>query len=180
MDNTSKQSDLSKTIREYVKHWKLFLLSFFVCGVVAVAYLLIKNPEFEISANVLIKEDSKSGGMGGMASALMKNFAFSDVLGNVGGGVVDDELEIIVLISILIYCLDNLTFCNRFRTEYSLIVIGQTCKNLIRATIYQADESNPFFFIVLESYNVGLKFYRAFQYMLFLGHVTLLLFLFLS
>ena len=95
MDNTSKQSDLSKTIREYVKHWKLFLLSFFVCGVVAVAYLLIKNPEFEISANVLIKEDSKSGGMGGMASALMKNFAFSDVLGNVGGGVVDDELEII-------------------------------------------------------------------------------------
>lgn len=88
------QSEFSKVLRNYIKNWKLFVLSFVLCGAVAVAYLLIKNPEFQISANILIKEDNKSG-MGGMASAMMKNFAFSDIVGNVGGGVVDDELEVI-------------------------------------------------------------------------------------
>lgn len=94
------QSELKTLVNTYLKNWKLFAVSFVVCVGLAGAYLLIKNPEFKINANVLIKEDSKSGGMSGLAASMMKGMAFGDML-SVGGGVVDDELEVISSYSIL-------------------------------------------------------------------------------
>lgn len=94
-----KQSEFVTLMKSYLKNWKLFLLSFIVCVGLAGAYMLIKNPEFKIAANILIKEDSKSGGMSGMASQMMKGMAFGDML-SVGGNGVDDEVEVVSSYSI--------------------------------------------------------------------------------
>lgn len=92
--NSLPQSELITIVRSYIKNWKLFLASFIVCLGLAGAYILIANPEFKIAANILIKEDSKGGGMSGIAASMMKGMAFGDML-SVGGGVVDDEVEVI-------------------------------------------------------------------------------------
>lgn len=98
--NSIQQSDFVELIRKYIRNWKLFVLSFVCCIGLAVAYLVLKNPEFKMEANVLIKEDSKSG-MSTMAATMMKGMpGFGDML-NVGGGTVDDEVEVIGSYSIL-------------------------------------------------------------------------------
>lgn len=100
MSNSYKQSNIVELVVSYVKHWKLFVLSFVICVGLAGGYILVKNPEFRINANILIKEDSKSG-MSGLASSMMKTgIPFGDVL-SVGGSAVDDEIEIINSYSIL-------------------------------------------------------------------------------
>ena len=100
MSNSYKQTNRVALGVSYVKHWKLFVLSFVICVGLAGAYILVKNPEFRINANILIKEDSKSG-MSGLASSMMKTgIPFGDVL-SVGGSAVDDEIEIINSYSIL-------------------------------------------------------------------------------
>lgn len=95
--NSYKQSGLVFLLTDYIKNWKLFALSFVLCIGLAGLYLMLKNPEYKVNANVLIKEDSKSGGL---ASAMMKSVPFGDVL-SVGGSVVDDEIEVISSYSIL-------------------------------------------------------------------------------
>jgi uncharacterized protein involved in exopolysaccharide biosynthesis len=90
------QPEILRLIKLYRKNWKLFLLSMAGCLALAVAFLLIKNPTYGISAAVLIKEDSGSGGadMSSMASSMMRGFAYGDLLG-LGGGAVDDEIVIL-------------------------------------------------------------------------------------
>lgn len=102
-----KQSEFVTLIKTYIKNWKLFVLSFVICVGLAGAYLLIKNPEFKIAANILIKEDSKSGGMSGMAASMMKGMAFGDML-SVGGSAVDDEVEVINSYSIIYKAVEEL------------------------------------------------------------------------
>ena len=98
--NSLQTPELVELVRKYIKNWKLFVISFVCCVGLAGAYLLIKNPKFKMVANVLIKEDSK-GAMGGMAASMMKDMGgFGDMLG-VGGGSVDDEVEVISSYSIL-------------------------------------------------------------------------------
>lgn len=93
------QSGIVSLIKSYIKNWKLFVLSFVVCVGVAGLYLVIKNPEFKINANILIKEDSNRSGISGMAASMMSSIPFGDVL-SVGGSAVDDEIEIISSYSI--------------------------------------------------------------------------------
>lgn len=95
--NSYKQSGMVSLLIDYVKNWKLFAISLVVCVGLAGLYLIVKNPEFKVNANVLIKEDSKSGGL---AASMMKSMPFGDVL-SVGGSVVDDEIEVISSYSIL-------------------------------------------------------------------------------
>lgn len=98
--NSLQQSEFVALVKVYIKKWKLFVLSFVVCLGLAGVYLTVKNPEFKSAANILIKEDSKSGGMSSLASSMMKGVAFGDML-SVGGSVVDDEIEVISSYSIL-------------------------------------------------------------------------------
>lgn len=95
--NSYKQSGIVSLLIDYVKNWKLFAISLVVCVGLAGLYFIVKNPEFKVNANVLIKEDSKSGGL---AASMMKSMPFGDVL-SVGGSVVDDEIEVISSYSIL-------------------------------------------------------------------------------
>ncbi len=89
------QPELLRLLKLYRKNWKLFVLSMVGCLGLAVAFLLIKNPTYDMSASVMIKDDSGGGvDMSSMASSMMRGFAYSDLLG-VGGGAVDDEIVVI-------------------------------------------------------------------------------------
>lgn len=103
----AKKSELTALVKSYIKNWKLFVLSFVICVGVAGVYILVKNPEYRVAANILIKEDSKSGGMSGLASSMMKGMAFGDML-SVGGSAVDDELEVISSYSIIFQAVKEL------------------------------------------------------------------------
>jgi uncharacterized protein involved in exopolysaccharide biosynthesis/Mrp family chromosome partitioning ATPase len=79
------------------------------CLGLAFAFLLIKNPTYDISATVMIKDDSSSGGvdMSSMASSMMRGFAYGDLLG-LGGGAVDDEMVIIGSYSNIYHAVEDL------------------------------------------------------------------------
>ncbi len=51
-----------------------------------------------------------------------------------------------------------------FRTEDTILVIGQTGENLIRTAVHQSDKGNPFLLVVLESHHVGFKLVRSLYY----------------
>jgi uncharacterized protein involved in exopolysaccharide biosynthesis/Mrp family chromosome partitioning ATPase len=87
------QPELKRLIRLYLKNWKLFALSIAGCMVLAVAFLLIKNPTYNISASVLVKDETSSSSMG-MMSAMMRGSSYGDLLG-MGGTAVDDEIVIL-------------------------------------------------------------------------------------
>lgn len=92
MDNNNINNDsidLKGTIKSYLKHWKLFGISIFACGVIAFAYIKLVPPTFEILANILIKQEN-SGGGSGMQAVLARSFG-----GNISGGNVDDEIYVV-------------------------------------------------------------------------------------
>ena len=77
MENSNlKKKDELINIKEIwnglLKYWYLFIVSFVVCFGVLFVYLKIKNPVYQIYAEVLISEDDK-GGKGGslLSSSLM-------------------------------------------------------------------------------------------------------------
>jgi tyrosine-protein kinase Etk/Wzc len=81
--------NLREQLDKYLIHWKWFVLSVFLCLVLAFLYLRYTTPSYEASTSVLVKDEKK----GGMLSELS---AFSD-LGLGGGSVnnVDNEIEIL-------------------------------------------------------------------------------------
>lgn len=87
--------------RKICKKWYLFVGSVFVCLVLAVCYLMIATPQYEILADVLVNEDEKQGGSG--LSSLMGDVSgggFS-LNGMIGGGSVNDEILVISSHSII-------------------------------------------------------------------------------
>ncbi|MEG1998790.1 MAG: polysaccharide biosynthesis tyrosine autokinase, partial [Bacteroidales bacterium] len=83
--------DLAGLIRNYIKNWKVFLITIAVCGLIAYLYTKIVPPTYQILANVLVvQEDEKSGKGGNMQSMLARSFG-----GSIGGGNVDDEIYVL-------------------------------------------------------------------------------------
>lgn len=120
--NSTKKTELINLIRLYTRNWKLFVLSFLICTGFSTLYLFIKKPVFKTSASILVKEDSKVG-MNGMAASMMRGLSF-DMLG-VGGGAVDDELEIIKSYSTLYNTVKELG-----------LNINYTSKTLLKKEVY--------------------------------------------
>lgn len=89
LEDEIKEVNLREQLDKYVIHWKWFVLSTFLCLVLAFLYLRYTTPSFEASTSILVKDEKK----GGMLSELS---AFSD-LGLGGGSVnnVDNEIEIL-------------------------------------------------------------------------------------
>ena len=84
--------DFPGLLKKCLDHWYLFAISIVLCVGLGYAYLKIKNPVYQVFANVLIKEN-RGGGGGGMQSSMMKNFSFGNIFS--GGSGVDDELLVI-------------------------------------------------------------------------------------
>lgn len=81
--------NIAELAQQYLNHWKWFVLSVFLCLVVALSYLRYTTPIYKASSTILVKDDRK----GGLQSELT---AFSD-LGLMGGvkSNVDNEIEVI-------------------------------------------------------------------------------------
>ena len=78
----TKKNELINVIslfRKYLKYWPLFLISIILCVGLAFVYLKIKNPIYQINANILIKSDDSKGGS--LQSAMMKNFSLGGLMG---------------------------------------------------------------------------------------------------
>ena len=73
------------------------------------------------------------------------------------------ELEVVPLRTIFIHSFHNFSLDYILRTKNTVIVIGQTGKDLVRFTVFQTDKGNPFFFIILETNHVCLQLDRTDQ-----------------
>ena len=89
-DTTSEDSiNLKQLLFNYLRYWKWFLLSIFVCLAIAKLYLRYSVPIYKASATLLIK-DEKSGGL----SSELSVFKELDLLGS-GSKNIDDEIEVL-------------------------------------------------------------------------------------
>ncbi|WP_163400505.1 GumC family protein [Flavobacterium fluviatile] len=89
IEDDINEVNLREQLDKYLVHWKWFVLSVFLCLILAFLYLRYTTPSYEASTSILVKDEKK----GGMLSELS---AFSD-LGLGGGSVnnVDNEIEIL-------------------------------------------------------------------------------------
>jgi len=94
MENQDKKSEL-ELIKEqlllWLKNWPYFVISGIICGIIGVAYMKLKTPEYQIEAKVALRQnDMGSSGGGFSESTLMKSLGF----GKSGGVSVEDESDI--------------------------------------------------------------------------------------
>jgi len=66
-----------------------------------------------------------------------------------------------MFLAILVIALNDRTLDNILRQHDTLIVIGQTGKDLIRPAIQQTDKGDPFLLIVLEFHHISLQLTRT-------------------
>jgi len=83
-----QQIDLLGLFFKYLSYWKLFLVSLVICIMIAVAYLKLTTPIYEVNSTVLLKDDKKGGGMDELGA--LKDIGLLDVKNNV-----DNELEVL-------------------------------------------------------------------------------------
>ena len=85
--------DLRKYIKAIKKGWIWGLISFFIILGLAIAYSVIKMPQYESYAMMLIEDDSdkSSRAMGGGMAGLMRSFS----IGGFGSSSIDNELIIV-------------------------------------------------------------------------------------
>lgn len=81
--NKREFENLGKTVRLWIKNWKWFALSAFICLCFGVLFILRSHTVYKVEASIVISEGDKSG-----MSAMMGDL--SDVFGS--GGIVDDEV----------------------------------------------------------------------------------------
>lgn len=85
--------DLRKYIKAVKKGWILGLISFLVIFGLAIVYCVIKMPQYDSYAMMLIEDDSdkSSRAMGGGMASLMRSFS----IGGFGSSSIDNELVIV-------------------------------------------------------------------------------------
>ncbi|MDR3651555.1 MAG: polysaccharide biosynthesis tyrosine autokinase [Paludibacter sp.] len=82
------QVDFLGLFFKYVSYWKLFLMSLALCLVLAILYLKIVTPIYEVNTTILLKDDKKGGGTSELGQ--LKDLGLLDVKNNV-----DNELEVL-------------------------------------------------------------------------------------
>ncbi len=92
--NTSDLNDfenfsLQNEIKKYLRSWKWFLVSAFVCAIIAILYLKKTPFTYDTVSTILIKDEGEGRGLSELA-------AFEDLTGFSGGNNdIDDEVDII-------------------------------------------------------------------------------------
>ncbi len=81
--------NLGSLIARYRRYWWLFVLSAVACLSLAVLYLKVKKPVYQIQASVLINDNDA-----GMPTSASKNNAFLKSLSFGSGGGVEDEIVV--------------------------------------------------------------------------------------
>lgn len=89
METKEPVIDFAVMVRRYRRYWWLFVLSLVACFTLAVMYLKIKKPVYQIQSIVLVDpEDNGKPGASSMGSSLLKSMALG------GGSRVEDEIVV--------------------------------------------------------------------------------------
>ena len=88
-DNFDDSQDIKEILKKYLLHWKWFVLSVFLFGIVAFIYARMQIPKYTISSTILIKDKEKSSSFNDLS-------AF-ETLGLFGSGENSIENEIQIL-----------------------------------------------------------------------------------
>lgn len=84
-NQNSEFIDIKGLLSTYAKKWYWFLISVMICGMVAVVFIKISKPKYEVHANVLISQEEGKG---------MSSFGgLGDLFGS--SGYVEDEIFVI-------------------------------------------------------------------------------------
>ncbi len=104
-----KEINIKELLFSYIYYWKWFLLTLILSLITAIIYLKTKNPNYDIIAKVILKEDDDKG----LSSELS---AFSDLSGLMGGGAnkIENEIEIYKSRSLLSEVVQNLQLNVRY------------------------------------------------------------------
>lgn len=91
--NTQKSDfiDIKGLLSTYAKKWYWFLISVMICGLIAVVFIKISKPKYEVRANVIISQE-EGGGMSSFGG-------LGDLFG--ANGYVEDEIFVINSHSVL-------------------------------------------------------------------------------
>ncbi len=81
--------DIAAMWRKARKNWRLFAGSLFICIALVLCYLMMTKPVYQVSADVLINEETGDGD--GLASIMAQSFSLDAMF---SGGVVNDEMLI--------------------------------------------------------------------------------------
>lgn len=92
MQANSGEINLVEIMLVFTKNWKWFLASVVVCLLLAVAYLLVKNPVYQIDGKILLREDDKKGSS--VSSAMGSMAGLSDLGMMMGSKNVDNEVGV--------------------------------------------------------------------------------------
>ncbi|GGF12500.1 GumC family protein [Flavobacterium limi] len=145
VEDEINEVNLREQLDKYLIHWKWFILSAFLCLVLAFLYLRYTTPSYEATTSILVKDEKK----GGMLSELS---AFTD-LGGLSGSLksnVDNEIEILKSRTLVESTIKELDL------NVSLFVEG----NVVDRDIYGEAPVNVYFINKTESFdeaNVVLK-----------------------
>jgi len=82
--------DLMGQFFKYLSYWKWFVLSLFICLILAALYLKTTIRVYEVKATVLLKDDKKGSGSGMADLSALKDLGLMNIKNNV-----DNELEIL-------------------------------------------------------------------------------------
>lgn len=85
--------DLVGLLKQYLSKWYWFVISVVVCVAVAFLYTKVRQPQYEVDANLLIAQEKNSEASAINAAADMMGSAFTGMFGS--SGYVEDEIFII-------------------------------------------------------------------------------------
>lgn len=117
LDEEESSFDFKSILNMFLINWKIFALSVVACLCLGVLFLKVKNPVFQVSTKMLIKEEGKK--MTGLSSIISGNALLSSMadLGMVASSNgVDNEIEILQSNMLLRETIMDL----KLHTEYSM------------------------------------------------------------
>lgn len=94
--NQSDFIDFKGLIKQYLKNWYYFVISIVIMGLLAILFLQIKKPVYQVNANVVL---STSGSSSMMSSAMGMLGDFGSLMG--ANAEIEDEIFIITSHSVL-------------------------------------------------------------------------------
>ena len=89
MKQEEEITNFTNLLKNYLKHWYVFVISVAICVLLAFVYLKITSPIFHVEAKIKGEEEK---GVSGIQAALLKNTSFGGLLGG-GDGSIHDDME---------------------------------------------------------------------------------------
>lgn len=90
-ETDEEKVDIRELIFKYIIHWPWFVASVIICLIGAWGYLYVTTPIYNISASVLIKDDKKGGGAGGVPE--LESLGLSGLMSSSKN--IDNEIEVL-------------------------------------------------------------------------------------